>query len=180
MSARVSRTAHAWRKRRLARSPRFAICGRSRSGQWCGSRPPRPLTTASLYPDRIGRRSTRRRSGPTLESIQESAVCSWEHMAWWEVMAHGNLGDRPSGVDPTRRGRLGILSSAPVVAPRTLSYCDKGGIMKPSQDQVGRQESRMRCVKIRGTDNAPDLEADGKVKSGRQSSKKIAREESRQ
>ena len=55
------------------------------------------------------------------EDYPESAGNTWH---WWEVMAHGNLVDRPSGGGPTRRGGLGLLSLALVGAARRHQWVD--------------------------------------------------------
>jgi uncharacterized protein YjbJ (UPF0337 family) len=82
-------------------------------------------------------------------------------------MAHGNLAGRPSGVVPTRRGRLGLLSLAPVVARWPFRIAAKESIMKPSsKDKVAGKIHEVKGAvkeKVGKLTNNPDLEAEGKV-----------------
>jgi uncharacterized protein YjbJ (UPF0337 family) len=85
-----------------------------------------------------------------------------------EVLAHGNLVDRPSGGDPTRRGGLGLLALALVAVRWPLVLRQrKGSMMKPSsKDEVAGKIHEVKGAgkeKVGKLANNPDLEADGKV-----------------
>src|SRR5690242_16385366 len=78
----------------------------------------------------------RTRTGPSRRAEPEHGPRHWTKVHWprrrpdprveGEVMAHGNVVDRPSGVVPTRRRRLGLLSLAPLVARCAFLFSGNG------------------------------------------------------
>src|SRR4029450_13310563 len=57
---------------------------------------------------------------------------------WWEVMAHGNLVDRPSGTGPTRGVRLWMLAWARVAGPRAQRGRRRPEALGGSRSTAGR------------------------------------------